>query len=195
MSWDEVNDSTESHEPPRLSLPVETARLRLRRFTLADLDAFAAYRSAEVVYRYQTWPRPYTRALARELIDEMRAGRVLRPGAWFQVAIAERDGDGLIGDIGTRAGAAPPWTYELGFTIAPAHQRIGLASEAVGAWLALLCDHGRARSVVAITDRRNVASRALLSKLGFERRRSEAAEYFGERCIDEHFELACPDRA
>jgi RimJ/RimL family protein N-acetyltransferase len=174
----------------QVSLPIESPRLRLRRFGSGDLDAFVAYRSLEAIYRYQTWPRPYTRAHGRELIAEMSEGPVLRPGAWFQVAMATRETDALLGDIGTCTSAAAPWVFELGFSIAPAYQRKGLATEALGAWLQVLRRQDGADKVVAVVDRRNVASRALLLKLGFELRRSEVAEYFGEQCVDEHFELS-----
>lgn len=171
-------------------LPVEGPRVRLRRFRSDDLDAFVGYRSLKVVYRYQSWPRPYTRALGRELIEQVSVGPLLRPGLWTQIAIAERETDALLGDIGTHTSAAAPWRYQLGYSIAPAQQRRGLAREAVGLWLETLRAQPRALEVVAITDQRNLASKALLSRLGFELRSREHAEYFGEPCVDEHYAYA-----
>lgn len=180
-----------SDMPPRLTLPICCARVSLRRFRADDIDAFAHYRALESVYRFQTWPRPYTHAHARALVEDMVGGPLLRPAAWVQVAIAERSSDQLIGDIGTRTSSSSPWTYELGFTLAPAWQRQGLAHEALRAWVDALIEHAQAHAIVAITDARNLASKALLERLGFMQTASEAAEYFGEPCIDERYELAC----
>lgn len=178
-----------SHSTPDVALPIECARVRLRRFDERDLEAFVAYRATESIYRYQTWPRPYTREHAQALIAEMRDGATLRFGAWLQVAIAERETDALIGDIGTLTSATSPWVYELGFTIAPSHQRSGYASEAVCEWLIALREQGHAHACVAVTDARNLASKALLERLGFALHHREVVSYFGESCIDEHFEL------
>lgn len=168
-------------------LPIETARTRLRRFRRDDLDAFVAYRALESVYRYQTWPRPYTRDHGRALIEDVREGPLLRPGAWCQLAIATREDDALIGDIGVFTSEAAPGQFELGFSLAPEFQRRGLAREAVGAWLERLRDAAGARAVVGISDRRNLPSKGLLSALGFELSHSVDAEYFGEPCVDEHY--------
>ena len=172
-------------------LPIECARLRLRRFTLLDLDPFVAYRRDEEVQRYQGWPRPYTAELGRALIGQMQRGPLLRPGAWAQIAIAERETDTLIGDIGTYRSADTPGEYTLGFTIAPAQQRRGLATEALSAWLRALQEQGATR-VLAISDARNLASQRLLARLGFVFDHAEPAEYFGEACIDRHYVLAVP---
>ena len=173
-------------------LPIECARLRLRRFTSRDLDPFLAYRNDKEVQRYQGWTRPYTAELARTLIEQMQEGPLLRPGTWTQVAIAERETDTLIGDIGTYRSADNPGEYSLGFTLAPAHQRRGLASEAVHAWLRALQEQGGATRVLAISDARNLASQRLLARLGFAFDHAESAEYFGETCVDRHYVLAGP---
>ena len=38
-----------------LSIPIETERLRLRPFTIADVDAVHAYHGLDEVARYQYW--------------------------------------------------------------------------------------------------------------------------------------------
>ena len=176
------------------ALPIECKRLRLRRFTPLDLDPFVAYRRDEEVQRYQGWPRPYTAELGRALIEQMQHGPLLHPGAWAQIAIAERETDTLIGDIGTYRSADTPGEYTLGFTIAPAQQRRGLASEALRAWLRALQEQGEATRVLAISDARNLASQRLLARLGFVFDHAEPAEYFGESCVDRHYVLVGPGK-
>ena len=71
-----------------LRLPLHTERVRLRRFAPNDAEPFAAYRALRAVARYQTWPRPYTRAMADAFVEEMASAPAVAPGRWFQIALA-----------------------------------------------------------------------------------------------------------
>lgn len=147
--------------------PLHTPRLTLRAFAAADAAAFAAYRSDPEVARYQGWDAPYPLASARAFVAEMAAAEPDVPGQWFQVAI-DHGGD-LVGDCAFAPWAAEPRTAEIGFTIAPVHQRHGYAREAVTALLGYLFGTLGKHRVTATADARNVASARLLEAVGMRR--------------------------
>ncbi|WP_020390021.1 GNAT family N-acetyltransferase [Kribbella catacumbae] len=143
---------------------ITTARLELRHFRPEDAESFAAYRSVPEVARFQSWDAPFSLDDARTTVAGFAAGDPLQPG-WFQYAIA-LDGQ-LIGDIGLN-------TFDnlrqadLGFTLAPAYQGKGYATEAVGALLEHLFTERDLHRVSAECDARNVSSARLLERVGFQ---------------------------
>ncbi|MEI8411361.1 MULTISPECIES: GNAT family N-acetyltransferase [unclassified Kribbella] len=142
---------------------VRTERLGLRRFTTADAEAFAAYRSAPEVARYQSWDAPVSLADALELVQDFEQGDPAVPG-WFQYAI---DLDGvLIGDLGLNL-HDNLMQAELGFTLSPAYQGNGYATEAVRGLLDHLFIERNLHRVSAECDARNTASARLLERVGF----------------------------
>ncbi|WP_433009150.1 GNAT family N-acetyltransferase [Kribbella sp. CA-294648] len=142
---------------------ITTARLELRHFRPEDAEAFAAYRSVPEVARYQSWEAPFSLDNARTTVAGFATGDPLAPG-WFQYAI---DLDGrLIGDIGLNT-ADNLMQADLGFTLAPAYQGKGYATEAVGALLEQLFTERELHRVSAECDARNVTSARLLQRLGF----------------------------
>ena len=144
---------------------VRTERLGLRRFTTADAETFAAYRSMPEVARYQSWDGPVSLAHALELVTEFEQGDPAAPG-WFQYAI-ELDGV-LIGDIGLNLHDNLRQA-ELGFTLVPAYQGRGYATEAVRGLLDQLFGERNLHRVSAECDARNTASARLLERVGFQR--------------------------
>ena len=71
---------------------IETARLRLRRFRMEDLEALHAYRDDPEVARYQSWDSPYSLDDARAFIAEVMPDDPDTPGEWFQFAVCKRPG-------------------------------------------------------------------------------------------------------
>lgn len=143
-----------------LILPIATERLLLRRFRDDDRAAFLAYRRHPDVARYQGWDADYPDVLADRFLAEMTSAPTWRVGEWYQVAI-EHDG-ALIGDVGIHAG---DHSAEIGYSLHPNAQGKGFAAEAVRALARVL----PVREIVAWVDVENVASIALLERLGFER--------------------------
>lgn len=142
---------------------VSTERLVLRRFRPEDAEAFAAYRSVPEVARYQSWDAPVSLEDAAASVRDFASGDPLEPG-WFQYAI---DLDGLlIGDIGVNLNDNL-MQADLGFTLAPAAQGKGYATEAVRCLLDHLFTERQLHRVSAECDARNVASARLLERLGF----------------------------
>jgi aminoglycoside 6'-N-acetyltransferase len=147
--------------------PLRTDRLTLRRFTDADAEAFAAYRSDAGIARYQGWEAPYPLADAQAFARQMAAAAPDLPGEWFQLAV-ELDG-ALIGDCAFAPWASEPRTAEIGFTIAPAQQRRGYAREAVTGLLGYLFGTLGKHRVTASCDVRNAASARVLEAVGMRR--------------------------
>src|SRR3954452_10080821 len=106
-------------------------RVVVRRFTPADLPAFAAYRSDPEIARYQSWESPFPVERAERMLAELAATHPDTPGEWYQFAVALRGSGELIGDCAAHTLAADPRQAEIGFTFAPATQGRGYATEAV----------------------------------------------------------------
>jgi RimJ/RimL family protein N-acetyltransferase len=145
------------------------ARIVLRRFRAADLDAFTAYRSSPSVARFQSWDAPYPRRDAEELIRQMMASHPDTPGKWFQFAIVLRSTGDLIGDCAARPDADDSRQAEIGFTIAREHQGRGHATDAARELLGYLFDQRGKHRVTASCDARNAASARVLDRLGLRR--------------------------
>ncbi|NEA40210.1 GNAT family N-acetyltransferase [Streptomyces sp. SID11385] len=150
-----------------MSLPLRTSRLLVRRFRPEDASALAAYRTLPEVARYQGWSAPVTEDEARRLVREFTAADPDAPG-WFQYAVEERESGVLVGDVGVRLDANG-MQADLGFTLAPAAQGRGYATEAVRAVLGDLFERRGLRRVSAVCDARNHASARLLERVGFRR--------------------------
>ena len=147
-----------------------TERLVLRRFTPADAAAFAAYRSEPDIARYQSWEAPYPLERAEAFIGWLAAHHPDEPGAWYQLAIAERSApDILVGDCGFRSRVEDPAYVDVGFTLSPPAQGRGFATEAIGELIRYLFEDRVKHKVCADCDTRNVGSWGLLERLGFQR--------------------------
>jgi aminoglycoside 6'-N-acetyltransferase len=143
---------------------VGTERLTLRRFTTADAEAFAAYRSDPDIARYQSWDAPLPLSEAVQKVEEFAQGDPAAPG-WFQYAV---DLDGvLIGDLGLNLDENL-MQAELGFTLASAYQGRGYATEAVRGLLDDVFIERKLHRVSAECDARNTASARLLERVGFK---------------------------
>jgi len=156
-----------THDAGKGNAGMETARLRLRRFTPADAPALAAYRSDPEVSRYQSWESPVPLAAAERLAATLSAGDPRDPG-WFQYAVERRDLPGLIGDVGV-CRSDDGRQAELGFTFAPEFQGRGYATEAVARTVEFLLVEEGLHRVSAGCDGRNVRSAKLLERVGFRR--------------------------
>jgi aminoglycoside 6'-N-acetyltransferase len=146
---------------------LRTERLVLRRFTDADAETLAAYRSEPDVARYQGWEAPFGVDRAREFIATLARTHPDTPGEWFQLAI---DAHGRhIGDVALFVDGDEPRLARIGFTLAPQAQGHGYASEAVTAVLDYLFVARGKHRVSADCDARNARSAALLERIGMRR--------------------------
>lgn len=168
--------------PDRDPLPRAAAGVVLRRLAARDLEAFQAYRNDPEVGRFQGWS-PIPDADAIDFLADMGCAPLFRPGKWCQIGIADRAGDGLIGDIGLCL-SDDARHAEIGFTLRPESQGSGLATTAVRDAVALIFKQTDVDRVLAITDARNTPSISLLKRIGMRRRESRDAVFRGEPCVE-----------
>lgn len=146
--------------------PRLTSRLCLRDFTAADVARFAGYRAEPEVARYQSWS-DFALEDAEAFLRQQSTAEFGRSGTWYQVAIADRASDVLLGDLALHFLASDARQFELGFTLSPAAQGRGIASEAVRSILDLLFAERGMHRAIAVVDARNAAAAQLLRAVGF----------------------------
>ena len=146
----------------------ESERLLIGRFVPGDAERLLRYRAEPAVARFQGWiPRDVEDA--REFLRRNESAEFGSTEGWVQLAVRRRADGVLIGDVGLRSMGEHRDQAEIGFTIAPEHQRRGYASEAVAGVLGTLFGDFKVHRVMASVDPRNGASMALLPKLGFRK--------------------------
>ena len=173
-------------------LPQSTERLILRRFTDPDLNKFLSYRQDTQVARFQSWSM-LSYSEAQSFISEMQIAVMGIPGEWFQIAIAHKESNLLLGDMGMQIYTKNPTIVEIGFTLGREEQGKGYAREAVQSLIYSLFELGNINKIVGITDMRNEPSVNLLRRLGMNLVRSDEVEFKGELCIEQTFELERKD--
>jgi len=154
--------------PPAEFEPIETARLRLRRFAAADLPAFLAYRNDPEVARYQGW-ETISAGEADAFLRKQDATEPGMPGSWLQIAMEEKASGTVIGDCGLHVREDDPRQGEIGFTLSRANQGRGLAREAVAEVLDYAFGTLGMHRMIAVTDARNAAAATLLERIGMRR--------------------------
>jgi RimJ/RimL family protein N-acetyltransferase len=146
---------------------LESERLLLRRFRETDLATFLAYRNDPEVARYQDWEGS-TEEEALRVIHVSEHEEPFAPGEWFQFAVALKETEQLVGDLGFRVGEDGRQA-EVGYTLAREHWGNGYASEAV----IRLLDHAFGvlglHRVSAVVDQENLPSIALLERIELRR--------------------------
>lgn len=141
---------------------IETARVRLRPFSLADVDDVFAYASDEEFARHLDYPRPSSVEDARDFLRRAVNGDM---GANL-LAICLRIDDRAIGAVQLQP--ETPRKASLHYELSRDYWGRGLATEAVSALLEWgLSEYPALEVVEASTSIENARSRRLLEKLGF----------------------------
>jgi len=142
-----------------------TDRLRINALSPGDAPTLFNYRSHSEVARFQSW-RPGSVDEARAFIARNASTPFHQNDSWYQLAVRSADTDELLGDLGVHFLGDDGHQVEIGFTIAPPHQRQGLGTLAVAALLDYLFTVLNKHRVFASVDPRNEASLALLRSVG-----------------------------
>ena len=147
--------------PETNATEIETARTRLRRFTLDDLDDLSLILGDPEVVRHLGTGLPVTReetevALKSIITNWERVG----VGRW---AVLDKRSGRLIGWAGLRMLEDTP---EVVYLLAKPFWGSGLATEVAAACLAYAFRERRFERIVAITKPDNVASQRVMRKLG-----------------------------
>jgi RimJ/RimL family protein N-acetyltransferase len=166
-------------------LPIDTERLRLRRLEPRDAARLAEYRSEPSVAVYQSWSG-MTLEEADAFIAEQLDSPIGQQDQWFQLAIAEKTEDLLMGDVGICINSLGN-TAEIGFSLAPAAWGQGYGTEACRAAIDLVFSFPSVDLLEAVIDARNTSAIALVKRLGMELDRTEAATFKGEPCTEHYF--------
>ena len=173
-------------------LPFDLPRLRFRVFAANDLPHFHAYRSRAEVARFQGWA-PMTRAEARRFIEEQTNLDRLTPGAWSQLAIADKNSNELVGDVGLWL-SSDSSEAEFGLTLTPEVQGRGFGTEAIGGIIDFLMLATPATIVTAASDARNAPCLGALRSAGMGQVATREQEYKGELCTEHVFRCRRSDR-
>ena len=148
---------------------LHTTRLILRNFIDSDLESFLAYRNDPAVAKYQGWGIPYPREKGEAFISSMKERIALKQNDWIQYAVALKDTDELIGDLGCYIKKDDVRQARIGFTLAAKYWRKGYISEVIPYLLEYLFEDMDIHRVAADCDVENIASFRTLEKLGFRR--------------------------
>jgi RimJ/RimL family protein N-acetyltransferase len=151
---------------------IETARLRLRRYEVRDLEPQAAALAVPEVVRF-LGGTPHSREETwRRILAAHGLWGLLGFGYW----VVERKTDGAyLGHVGfadfkRQLMPSIEGIPEAGWIFAPQGQNQGYATEAVQAALAWADEHLQAEQVTAIISHDNIASIRVAEKCGFAQR-------------------------
>ncbi|MFK7992593.1 MAG: GNAT family N-acetyltransferase [Granulosicoccus sp.] len=169
------------------TLPRICGRTILRRLTDTDLMRFQAYRQDPEVARFQGWDQ-MTDQEALSFIQGARYSKLMTPGSWSQIGIAERSSGKLIGDVGIFINSGED-EAEIGFSLHRHYQRQGLAREAVREAINLIFERTTVDRIIGITDDRNLASIKLLKAMGMKKMTSLDTIFRGEACTELTFSV------
>ena len=171
-----------------------TERLLLRRSRPEDAEAISVYRSDPDVHRYQGWDRTDPEGVEAE-IREMSSRLPGAPGGWVQLSVEEREGHRLVGDVGLSPAEDEPGVIKVGYTVAPAFQGQGYATEAIDALVAYAFEALGADIVRAYASADNVASLRVAEKVGMRLIERIEHQHGGEIWHGVRYELRREDAA
>jgi len=145
--------------------PIETERLLLRRSTPGDAATISAYRSDPNVNRQQGWERTDLGGVLADIV-EMSGRSPGQPGGWVQFTVEELDGGRIVGDVGLSVADGEPDVIKVGYTIDPAFQGLGYATEAIRALVEYAFETLGATVVRAHASAENAQSIRVAEKVG-----------------------------
>lgn len=159
--------------------PLMTERLILRRSRPEDAETISSYRSDPEVHRQQGWERTDPEGVRADIV-EMSGREPGEAGGWVQFSVEELESGRLVGDVGLSPAEGEPGVIKVGYTMAPAVQRRGYATEAVGALVTYAFGTLEADVVRAYASAENVPSLRVAEKVGLK-----LVERFEHRSDDE----------
>ena len=143
---------------------LHTPRLFLRNFIPEDLEVMYDYRNNEGCARYQHWENT-SKEYLREWIERYAQSAFLSKEPEQHYAISLTQGQ-LIGDLSFFYNEADP-CVTLGYTISYRHWRQGYAFEMLSTLLPAIQKAYPQTDIVALVEKENVPSIALLQKCSF----------------------------
>lgn len=154
---------------PANKMYLQSERLILRNFVESDLEPFLSYRNDPMVAKYQGWGIPYSRDKGQAFILSMLGKVDLKQDSWIQFAVALKDSNQLVGDLGCYIKKDDERQARIGFTLDSKHWRKGYITEIIPHLLDYLFEEMNIHRVAADCDVENIASQRTLEKLGFRK--------------------------
>jgi RimJ/RimL family protein N-acetyltransferase len=153
----------------RVTEPILTDRLLLRTFEKGDLEDLYDIQSRPDVTRFLYW-EPRTRSeVGESLVKKMASVHIETEGVILSLAVTEKSGGPVIGDLNLIYESAAHQHAEFGYVFHPAVHGQGFATEAARALVDLAFTNLKLHRVTAALDARNIRSAALLERLGLRR--------------------------
>lgn len=171
-----------------MNFTIETERLRLRPYTLADLPALRAMRAKEDVSRYLG-----TAAIQTPEFVEERLRAYLecyRLHGFGMAAAVEKSGGEFIGWGGLQPlefgwngerSAKADKEIEVGYGFDTPHWGKGYATEVAAAWLRYGFEEVKLARIVAVASPENKSSWRVMEKLGMKYVTTE--QHYGSQCV------------
>jgi ribosomal-protein-alanine N-acetyltransferase len=142
---------------------IETSRLYLRQFSMADLNALSAIRSDPEVMRFIGSGQPHSADQIKESLDHILAGwKQLGFGRW---AVVHKPDKKLMGWCGL-AFLDKTEEIEIGYGISKEYWGRGFTTEAAAASIRYGFEELKLNRIVAVAMPENIASRRVMEKIG-----------------------------
>lgn len=172
---------------------IETQRLIIRNLRKSDLESFYDYRSNPEVTKFQGF-NVLTKSEAAAFIKQHSVLKFGIPQQWVQYAIEYKNTHQLIGDCAI-CFADDGHSAQIGITISPPFQNIGIAKETVHALLEFLFGLPDFHRVTGTADSENHSSISLLKSCGFKQEGHFIDSYFshGKWHSEYQFAILRPD--
>jgi ribosomal-protein-alanine N-acetyltransferase len=152
---------------PKHSAPhpiLATPRLRLRQFRVEDNDAMHACFANPEAMRFWDSPVHTKRAETERAVQRFVH---CTPSSYRVWAVADARTDGCLGMVNYHDRHSRARRVTIGYMIDPAHQRRGIATEAVSALLDFCFGELGVRRIQAFVHPENAGSRRLVERFGF----------------------------
>ncbi|MBU3191364.1 GNAT family N-acetyltransferase [Clostridium bowmanii] len=138
----------------------------MRKLEIYDREDLFKYRSLPEVYKYQSFMPDNIKQIDDFINNNSRNPNI--PNTWFQLAILNKNGDMLVGDIGIHF-LEDNDQVEVGYTLAPKYQEQGYAIESLKAVINYLFVDLKKHRITASADPNNTNSIRLLEKVGMRK--------------------------
>ena len=155
---------------------IETKRLILRRFGIADALGYLELRSNEEAMRYMDRPYFDTKEEAKEAIKKMHQEFRNKEGIWW--ALADKRNNKFMGYVGFKDINQKDKSAEIGYVLHPDYWASGWMTEAVDAVLDFVFNELNLHRVAGNINPSNEASRGILLKFGFQREAYFREDYY-----------------
>jgi RimJ/RimL family protein N-acetyltransferase len=134
---------------------------------MADVESVLEYQSNPEVVRYVPWPIRDASMVEESITKAIHQTKLEAQGDYLSLALVRKSDGRLVGQMNAMFDSEKDQCGEIGYVVNPRFAGQGVATEATGVLVSALFDTQRFRRVIATLDDRNVASRAVVKKLGF----------------------------